>query len=93
MRLTSAFLLAAAALTGISALHQANPNPVAWRNHCKPFSGDFTIHQYQLYPENADFDFKSCLLYLGFVSPMLPICFCPAPKEIIVNNVRMFKIE
>lgn len=34
-------------------------------SRCKPFKGDFTIHQYQLYPENADFDFNSCLVYTG----------------------------
>ncbi|KAF2656890.1 hypothetical protein K491DRAFT_580917, partial [Lophiostoma macrostomum CBS 122681] len=32
---------------------------------CAPFSGDFTINAYQLYPENADFDFNSCKLYIG----------------------------
>ncbi|KAH7308348.1 hypothetical protein BKA65DRAFT_177388 [Rhexocercosporidium sp. MPI-PUGE-AT-0058] len=32
---------------------------------CPPFNGTFTIKQYQLYPENADFDFVSCLLYIG----------------------------
>ncbi|KAH7403844.1 hypothetical protein BKA64DRAFT_777559 [Cadophora sp. MPI-SDFR-AT-0126] len=32
---------------------------------CPPFKGTFTINQYQLYPENADFDFRSCLLYAG----------------------------
>ncbi|KAG4433132.1 hypothetical protein IFR05_011374 [Cadophora sp. M221] len=32
---------------------------------CPPFKGTFTIKQYQLYPENADFDFDSCLLYIG----------------------------
>ncbi|KAH6662572.1 hypothetical protein B0J14DRAFT_444838, partial [Halenospora varia] len=32
---------------------------------CPPFGGNFTIHQYQLYAENADFDFDRCLLYLG----------------------------
>lgn len=34
------------------------------KSKCKPFSGNFTIDQYQLYPENSDFDFKSCLLYI-----------------------------
>ncbi len=35
---------------------------------CKPFyRGSFNIHQYQLYPENADWDEKSCLVYFGYV--------------------------
>ncbi|KAH6718640.1 hypothetical protein DL95DRAFT_389186 [Leptodontidium sp. 2 PMI_412] len=34
---------------------------------CPPFSGTFTIKQYQLYPENVDFDFNSCLLYIGIL--------------------------
>lgn len=38
------------------------------KSSCKPFSGNFTIDQYQLYPENSDFDFKSCLLYIRLVS-------------------------
>ncbi|KAH6639897.1 hypothetical protein C7974DRAFT_422390 [Boeremia exigua] len=32
---------------------------------CPQFSGNFTISAYQLYPENADFDFNSCVLYTG----------------------------
>ena len=32
---------------------------------CPDVTGTFMIEQYQLYPENADFDFNSCLLYLG----------------------------
>ncbi|KAF2259854.1 hypothetical protein CC78DRAFT_555844 [Lojkania enalia] len=32
---------------------------------CAPFQGNFTIKQYQLYPENADFDFNTCKLYIG----------------------------
>jgi len=33
---------------------------------CAPFSGNFTISQYQLYPENADWDSQRCVLYLGY---------------------------
>lgn len=40
------------------------------KSNCKPFSGNFTINQYQLYPENSDFDFKSCLLYIRLVSDL-----------------------
>jgi len=34
---------------------------------CPPFSGNFTISTYQLYPENGDFDFNACVLYTGYV--------------------------
>ncbi|KAG4415045.1 hypothetical protein IFR04_011817 [Cadophora malorum] len=55
----------------IAAISQffALPGGVHESNHgmgsCPPFKGTFTVKQYQLYPENADFDFKSCLLYIG----------------------------
>lgn len=32
--------------------------------------GSFIINQYQLYPENADWDEDSCLVYFGWVSPI-----------------------
>ncbi|CAG8956274.1 hypothetical protein HYFRA_00003654 [Hymenoscyphus fraxineus] len=34
---------------------------------CPEFRGNFTIDQYQLYPENADFSFHTCLLYISAV--------------------------
>lgn len=30
---------------------------------CPAASGDITISSYQLYPENADYDSKRCLVY------------------------------
>jgi hypothetical protein len=42
----------------------------AGHQKCPPFSGNFTINQYQLYPENVDFDTDNCLLYLGCISPL-----------------------
>lgn len=35
------------------------------KSNCPPFSGNFTISAYQLYPENGDFDFNHCVLYIG----------------------------
>ena len=32
--------------------------------------GNFNINRYQLYPENADWDDKNCLVYFGYA----PIC-------------------
>ena len=63
----------------IAAISQffALPGGVHESNHgmgsCPPFKGTFTVKQYQLYPENADFDFKSCLLYIGFVHLVQPL--------------------
>ncbi|ORX94787.1 TRI14-like protein [Clohesyomyces aquaticus] len=34
---------------------------------CPSPNGTFEINQYQLYPENVDFDFDTCLLYLGSI--------------------------
>jgi hypothetical protein len=34
---------------------------------CPPFSGNFTVSAYQLYPENGDFDFNACVLYIGIL--------------------------
>ncbi|KAF2877665.1 hypothetical protein BDV95DRAFT_602032 [Massariosphaeria phaeospora] len=55
-------LASAAVLAGAAFAHPAVPQP---QSKCAPFKGNFTINQYQLYPENADFDFNSCKLYLG----------------------------
>lgn len=33
---------------------------------CPPFKGNMTVNQYQLYPENADWDTKNCILYFGY---------------------------
>ncbi|KAJ4360183.1 uncharacterized protein N0V89_000743 [Didymosphaeria variabile] len=57
MHLTmSALILAATAVTA---------HPGSHSSRRPPFQGDFTINQYQLYPENADFDFKTGKLYIG----------------------------
>jgi hypothetical protein len=33
---------------------------------CPEFTkGTFSVNQYQLYPENADWDAKNCLVYFG----------------------------
>ncbi|KUJ07207.1 uncharacterized protein LY89DRAFT_789984 [Mollisia scopiformis] len=38
-----------------------------FKSRCPAFAGTFVIDQYKLYPENADFDFKKCVLYLGCI--------------------------
>ncbi len=55
--------LATLMVAGLSAL-SAVAAPV--ESACPAFkNGTFSIHQYQLYAENGDFDTKNCILYLG----------------------------
>jgi hypothetical protein len=35
---------------------------------CKTLTGDLQVKQYQLYPENYDFDQDRCIAYFGYVS-------------------------
>jgi hypothetical protein len=65
MQLTLTVVLSASALTGALATG-SNPSLFGRKEGlCPLFKGDFVIHKYQLYPENADFDFGSCLIYTG----------------------------
>ncbi|KAK0114895.1 hypothetical protein ONS96_013373 [Cadophora gregata f. sp. sojae] len=59
------FIVLAAALSQAIALPNRGHGGRHGMGSCPPFGGTFTIDQYQLYPENADFDFDSCLLYTG----------------------------
>ncbi|KAF2869738.1 hypothetical protein BDV95DRAFT_576163 [Massariosphaeria phaeospora] len=58
----STSIATAAALAGVVSAHPKPPNACGT---CPPFSGNFSIKQYQVYPENADFDFINCKLYVG----------------------------
>ncbi len=65
MVVTLPFLLLGLLSLGAAALPRRSSS-------CPPFNnGTFTIDQFQLYPENADWDTKSCLVYFGFV-PEIP---------------------
>ncbi|KAK0648080.1 hypothetical protein B0T16DRAFT_326627 [Cercophora newfieldiana] len=44
-----------------------SPRPKPPSDKCPPFSGDFIINYFQLYPENADWDPARCLLWIGCV--------------------------
>jgi hypothetical protein len=62
MHLRLSFLFIALGFGGV----QAVDSPYApKKGGCPPLKDEFVIHQYQLYPENADFDYRSCLLYTG----------------------------
>lgn len=62
MRFQPSFV-AVAALAGATSAYPTIPP-----SKCGPFKGSFHVKQYQLYPENADFDFNSCKLYIGYAS-------------------------
>jgi hypothetical protein len=70
----SLFLTALAVSSTTTALPTVEVLPTLAKKHgftpFPSFSGNFTINQYQLYAENADYDFNSGLLYLGFVPKM-----------------------
>ncbi|KAF2743440.1 TRI14-like protein [Sporormia fimetaria CBS 119925] len=53
------------ALGALAAAVSAHPGHPAKNTTCAPIKGDFYVKQYQLYPENADFDFNTCKLYFG----------------------------
>lgn len=44
---------------------QSSPTKYPPDSKCAPFSGNFTVSAFQLYPENDDFDFNHCVLYIG----------------------------
>ena len=59
----------AAFSTPLFCLVSCIPNYKGTHTHhpkCPPFSGNFSISAYQLYPENGDFDFNACVLYTGY---------------------------
>ncbi|KAF2281579.1 uncharacterized protein EI97DRAFT_473213 [Westerdykella ornata] len=58
------------------------PSPLGYGPKCPPFSGNFTVNRYQLYPENADFDFNNCLLYIGVVWNASVGIYDPYTKDI-----------
>lgn len=61
-------LAAVSVVAGVASAH-----PTARQQApCGPFKGNFTVKQYQLYPENADFDFLSCKLFIGYVNHLCP---------------------
>jgi hypothetical protein len=72
MQFRSTLLLTGLALTGTPVLSHTDVVTTHHKRKCPQFNGSFVIDSYQLYPENADFDFDSCLLYIGFVILSLP---------------------
>jgi hypothetical protein len=67
MRFFPRIFPAGLAFTGILALLQTDLVAANHEKGCPPFKRSFEIDYFQVYPENADFDFQSCLLYIGFV--------------------------
>ncbi|KAK5651238.1 hypothetical protein OQA88_12702 [Cercophora sp. LCS_1] len=53
-------------------------------SECPPFSGDFVIDYYQLYPENADWDPIRCLLWIGCVWNATVATYSPYTQQTTV---------
>ncbi|KAK4207077.1 hypothetical protein QBC37DRAFT_434043 [Rhypophila decipiens] len=61
-------LLALASASIVAATSLSSRHGTHTKKECPPFpKGDFVIDQYQLYPENMDFDAHRCLLLIGAV--------------------------
>ncbi|KAH6661472.1 hypothetical protein F5X68DRAFT_226122 [Plectosphaerella plurivora] len=56
---------------------------LASQSFCPPFQGNFTIEEYQLYPENAEFDTKSCLLYISNIYTGTVSAYDPYKNEVV----------
>ncbi|KAF9876963.1 hypothetical protein CkaCkLH20_05809 [Colletotrichum karsti] len=51
---------------------------------CPPFTkGSFTIQQYQLYPENADWDVDNCIVYFGSLFNASVVVYDPYKDSVI----------
>ncbi|KAG4433593.1 hypothetical protein IFR05_010920 [Cadophora sp. M221] len=58
--------LLASVIVASATLNVANAFPPTKRPHyCPPVSGDFLIKQYQLYPENAEYNPRTCELFMS----------------------------
>ena len=67
MQFQSTLLLTGLVQMGTAVVSHNDIVTTRHNKNCPPFNGSFVIDSYQLYPENADFDFDSCLLYIGLV--------------------------
>lgn len=64
--LLKSILVAGLALGSSVVASTIPPHGVANYPPCPPFrKGTFSINQFQLYPENADWDTKRCIVYYG----------------------------
>jgi hypothetical protein len=69
--------IALAGLAGLAGLAQAVPceqHRQKGTNGCPALnSSTFVLDEFQLYPENAKFDFNRCLVYFGYVRILLQL--------------------
>jgi hypothetical protein len=64
-KLVTTSVICTATLADARSATEGQSMEVARAEKCTTPNGSFEINQFMLYPENVDFDFKSCLLYLG----------------------------
>lgn len=73
-RAGSVALVGLASLTGLTqAIPSGQHRPKSTQSCPSMNSSTFVIDEFQLYPENAKFDFNRCLVYFGYVMNYL----CP----------------
>ncbi|TVY64337.1 Core trichothecene cluster (CTC) protein [Lachnellula suecica] len=88
MYLLDTILVAALALKGALALPHVDVTTTSKKHKCPPFSGSFEIDYYQVYPENADFDFDSCLFYISCVWNATLMIYDPYKHKVL--NILSF---
>ncbi|KAF4997505.1 hypothetical protein FGRMN_3869 [Fusarium graminum] len=67
---------------GSLAMQASLASPLSRPLTCAPVSGNKTIDAFQLYPENADFDTRRCVLYSSVLYNATVVAWDPYRKEI-----------
>src|SRR5690348_13268888 len=63
------------------AISAAVRTAAAWPSGCPPVEGTFSIDNYRLYPENADWDPVACKLYLSSLFNVSVMVYDPYSKQ------------
>jgi len=63
-------------------------SPSSKGGHCPPFNnGSFTVHEYQLYPENGAWDSRNCIVYFRWVAaPDIIACLVSSVASALFNG-------
>ncbi|KAF5670017.1 trichothecene biosynthetic gene cluster protein [Fusarium heterosporum] len=68
---------------GSLAMQASLASPLSRPLTCAPVSGNKTIDAFQLYPENADFDTRRCVLYSSVLYNATAVAWDPYRKEVL----------